>query len=167
MYAPVWLTQSRSARAAVIVWAVCGVAPFTAAAELQPSWQNRGQLEIAGSALAVDVAGDVVVAGGNVCTAFVISSCNWFVRAIDATSGATMWEERLNVGAFDRSLSVVIHGNRVFASGHVGSQLGIDFAVRAYDLHTGMSLWQQRLDAFGEVAYVVGARGNLLFAAGR
>jgi outer membrane protein assembly factor BamB len=132
-------------------------------------WQSRGQIEPFGSALDVAARGNVVVASGNVCTGPNLGQCNWYVRTIDASDGVTLWEERLNVGGFDRSQGVVIHGDRVFASGWFATPAqGFDFVVRAYELRSGAPLWEQRIHrgGFFEVAELLGAHANRVFAVG-
>jgi outer membrane protein assembly factor BamB len=145
----------------------------TAAVHAQPlvvRWENRGQTELEGAVLDLATEGNVVVAAGNVCTATNTSTCNWFVRAIDTSMGTTLWEDRLNVGLFDRSQGVAISGNRVFASGWFQTTTGgFDFVVRAYDMRDGTTLWQQRIarGGFFEFAELVGAKGNRVYAVGR
>jgi len=136
-------------------------------------WENRGQIEPLGAGLAIAVDEDVVVASGNVCDDVVsVGSCNWFVRAHDAKTGETLWEDRLNPGRFDRSQDVVIDGDRVFASGWfqlpVVSGAGVDFVVRAYDLKRGTLLWQQQIDrGVVDIAERITARDGRVFGVGR
>jgi outer membrane protein assembly factor BamB len=144
--------------------------PTVCFAQLTVVWENRGQAELEGAVLDVAAAGNVAVAVGNVCTAPATSACNWFVRAIDTLDGTTLWEDRLNVGFFDRSQGVAITGNRVFASGWFQTATtGFDFVVRAYDLRSGTLLWQQRIHrgGFVEFAELIGAQGNRVYAVGR
>lgn len=135
-------------------------------------WENRGQPTPFGTAVAVAVHGNIVVASGNVNTdTSNPATADWFVRAADATTGATLWEDRLDAtGSEDRSQGIAIDGSRVFASGWVRTPAtGFDFVVRAYDLRTGALLWQQRIDRGGrfELAEVIAAGGGRVYAAGR
>src|SRR4051794_4183093 len=58
-------------------------------------WENRGQAAPQGDVRAIDGEGNVVVATGDVgvscATPF---TCHWFVRAQDARTGATLWEDK-------------------------------------------------------------------------
>lgn len=137
-------------------------------------WENRGQSEPIGSGLAIAADEDVVVASGNVCDdPSNKNSCNWFVRAHDAKTGKTLWEDLFNPGRFDRSQGVVIDDGRVFASGwfqtpFVPGRGIVDFVVRAYDLKRGTLLWQQQIDrGFADLAEQVTARDGRVFAVGR
>ncbi len=132
-------------------------------------WENRGQPEPFGQALAVAVQGNVVVATGGVWTNR--TAGNWFVRAHDAKTGVTLWEDRVGApNAFVRSQEVAVDDGRVFASGWLFTPAhGFDFVIRAYDLNSGALLWEQRVDRGGtfEFAEVVVAHGGRVFAAGR
>ena len=156
---------------------LCSIPAAVAASpqESAPSlaWENRGQSVPFGGALAIAIEGNIVVATGNVCSDESVFSCDLFVRAHDAKSGRTLWEDRQGPGAFDRSQGVAIDGDRVFASGWyqgppVNGAGSFDFVVRAYDLKRGTFLWQQRIDRgrvdFGEA---VAAKDGRVFAVGR
>jgi outer membrane protein assembly factor BamB len=128
-------------------------------------WQNLGPSTFDGTARSIAVDGNVAVAGGTLCSTPSLSSCRWFVRAVDVNAGVTLWEDRLTVPAASVLTRVVLHQNRAFVSGVIGST----FVVRAYDMRTGANLWEQRInDPFGivEVAEMVGAHSNRVFAVG-
>jgi len=137
-------------------------------------WENRGQPEPVGAGLSLAASEGVVVAVGNVCEApGSVTSCNWFVRAHDARTGRTLWEDRLNAGAFDRSQSVVIEAGRVFASGWFQVPLApprglFDFVVRSYDLRSGKVLWTQQIDrGTQDFAEQIAVKDGRVFAVGR
>ncbi|MEO8682486.1 MAG: PQQ-binding-like beta-propeller repeat protein [Vicinamibacterales bacterium] len=137
-------------------------------------WENTGQPEAFGAGLGIAAAEGFVVSVGNVCTApNSTSTCKWFVRAHDAQTGETIWEDRQDPGRFDRSQSVAIESGRVFASGWYQLPLAagrgsIDFVVRAYDLRDGTLLWEQHIDR-GTVDFAeqIAVKDGRVFAVGR
>src|SRR5574341_1958384 len=89
-------------------WDIERVGQFGTAAPGDLLWENRGQQEPRGLALAVAVQGNVVVATGDV-------AGDWFVRAHDARTGVTLWEDRVGAPqAFDRAQEVAVDAGRVF-----------------------------------------------------
>lgn len=145
-------------------WDIERVDQFGTAATGDLLWENRGQPESDGSALGIAVQGNVVVATGFVCPA----ACVWFVRAHEAKTGVTLWEDRL--GARGRAQEVVVDAGRVFASGTLFTpEHRTDFVIRAYDLQQGALLWEQRLDRGGslEFAETVVAHDGRVFVAGQ
>jgi outer membrane protein assembly factor BamB len=158
-----WLARLGRQHRAVVVVALSALA-VAVEAEAPLRWQNLGPSTLLdGAATSITVNGDVVVASGNLCSTPSVLSCRWFVRAVDANTGVTRWEDRETVGS--GSTRVLLHQNRAFVSGVIGGA----FVVRAYEVHTGANLWEQRIDdPFGiaEVAEMVGAHGNRVFAVG-
>jgi outer membrane protein assembly factor BamB len=131
-------------------------------------WENRGQPEPRGTALAIAVQGNVVVATGDVDPKR--GELDWFVRAHDANTGVTLWEDRVGAPGFNRAQEVAVDAGRVFAAGWLFTPAhGFDFVVRAYDLNSGAFLWQQRVDrgGFNEFAEAVVAHDGRVFVAGR
>src|SRR5574341_2393476 len=129
-------------------WDIQRADQFGTAATGDLLWENRGQPESDGSALGIAVQGNVVVATGFVCPA----ACAWFVRAHDAKTGVTLWEDRL--GARGRAQEVVVDAGRVFATGTLFTpEHRTDFVIRAYDLDHGELLWEQRLDRGGSLEF--------------
>ena len=108
-------------------------------------WENRGQPEFMGSATDIDGAGNTVVVTG-----WVINesfSSQWFVRALDRRTGATVWEDRFGPVGFAESKDVAIERDRAFVAGYMRTPgLGYEFVVRAYDLTSGGVLWSQQVN---------------------
>ena len=124
-------------------------------------WENRGQSAPQGDVRAIDGEGTVVVAtgeiGGNCTRPF---TCRWFVRAHDARTGATLWEDNPGPGSpTGTARAVAVQGGRVFAAGFQAS----NFVVRAYDLGDGTVLWDRRIQ-FGGAWSVVASNGNVFVA---
>jgi outer membrane protein assembly factor BamB len=128
-------------------------------------WQNRGQSSLFGEPDAIDAEGSVVVAAGHIMrNPFNLNSFDWFVRAVDAGTGVTLWEDRQDfAGLRDRVTAVAVHAGRAIVAGqeNSGAQAS-DFVVRAYGLKTGALLWERAPGA----AYSVVADGDRVFAAG-
>ena len=141
-------------------------------------WENRGQPEPIGIVRAIGAEGNVVVATGETgettpaCAYPFFNSCHWYVRAQDASTGATLWEDRLATAesSFGRATAVAVQGGHVFAAGWLrgAAQPFFDFVVRAYDLNLGQLLWERRVHrgAVTERAYAVVARDGQVFVAG-
>jgi len=134
-------------------------------------WENRGQPGLGGTAFAVDVQGDVVVATGSVVSGKEVFAADGFVRALDAMTGATLWEDRFgSPDAEDRAQAVAVNAGRVFAAGRVSSaERGSDLLVRGYDLRCGTLLWERRVDGGGRIELGNGAvaHGGRVFVVGR
>src|SRR5574341_1430705 len=152
-------------------WDIEQVDQFGTAATSNLLWENREQPEPFGAAFAIGVQGNVVVATGQVCTAPAFVACDWFVRAQDAETGVTLWEERLGTAnAWDRTQDVAVDAGRAFASGWVFTpEQGFDFVIRAYDLQDGTFLWEHCVHRGGrnEFAEGVVAHGGRVFVVGR
>src|SRR6266853_1667293 len=133
-------------------------------------WENRGQSAPFGRAYAIGGEGNVVVATGETCSALSFATCDWFVRAHDAKTGATLWEDRLGGGGLsDTAQTIAVDAGGVFAAGWVRTAAqGYDFVVRAYALKSGQLLWTRRVDRRGrnERAFAVVAQEGRVFVAG-
>src|SRR5207249_2357044 len=124
----------------------------------------------------IAAAGRRVFAGGNAGTVVSPSAfdprsnLDAFVRGIDAHSGATVWEDRVDVGYFDRFQQVAADEDRVFVGGWVRSQAtSVGFLVRAYDARTGRRLWQALVDKSGrpDFSEALIVQGGRVFAGGQ
>ena len=135
-------------------------------------WQNRGQSAPFGGAFAIDIGESVAVASGQICSTPTptFSTCDWFVRAHDSRTGATLWEDRVDGGGgYDSTEAVAVEGSRAFAVGWVrAAATGFDFVVRAYRVREGTLLWEKRIDRGGksERAFSVAASKGRVFVAG-
>jgi hypothetical protein len=130
-------------------------------------WENRGQSALFGEADAIDAEGSVVVVAGELkANPFNLNSFDWFVRAVDAGTGVTLWEDRQDFAERrDEATSVAVHARRAFVAGYeYTGTLTPDFVVRAYGLNSGTLLWEKRMPG---QAFSVVADGDQVFAAGR
>lgn len=94
-----------------------------------------------------------------------------FVRAVDAKTGATVWEDRFDIGPLDVLGQVATDGDRVAVGGTVrttASFLTADFIVRSYDANSGRTLWQTVIDkGRGDSAHTLVAHGGRVFVGGQ
>jgi hypothetical protein len=138
----------------------------------QGLWDARGQPAPEGNAFGLRVQGHVAVAAGEI-TDGTFANTDWFVRAHNATTGATLWEDRWDgSGDWDRTQDMTVDAGRAFASGwslDLTTSRLFDFVIRAHGVQDGTLLWHQVVDrgAPFEFAEVVGARSGRVFAAGR
>jgi outer membrane protein assembly factor BamB len=146
------------------------IAGPTWAAQGDVVWENRGQSAPYAVPYVIDGERNVVVAAGRICAARSFSTCDWFVRAHDAGTGGTLWEDRLDGGGLrDEARAVAVDGGRAFAAGVVRTvATRNDFLVRAYDLDSGILLWERRVDRGGwnDDASAIVAQDGRVFVAG-
>lgn len=112
-------------------------------------WQNAGQPALGGSALDVDVQGDVVAACGG--TYDQEYNAAWYVRGIDRDTGSTLWEDAFPFVWFDQANACRVSGGRVYAVGWTFDPFftGFRFVVRAYDMRDGTLDWEQSISRMG------------------
>jgi len=117
-----------------------------------PLWQDRrggsfgGCDAIAAKGRAVYVVGIT----GDVVDAF--SGDDWFIRAYDAKTGDTLWEDAIDGGNGDDdgAQALVVKGRAVYVGGYVTNFVSPtsdeDWLVRAYGAKTGQVLWDDAVD---------------------
>ena len=158
--------------AVLFVAGLLGLLGTCSAAEFGGSvlWQNGSQSTAPfGAYLSIVPVGDLVVAVGNVGISD-SSPLDAFIRAMDSSTGATVWEDRVNAGSFDRFQQVTSDGDRIFAGGWLQRPTtGFDFFVRAYEARTGRFLWENIVDGShrADFSEALVAAGGRVYAAGQ
>ena len=79
------------------------------------------------------------------------SGTDWLLRALDARSGALLWEDVVDAAlGGDEVVDLVVRGKRLFAAGTTANgvtpQSRRDALVRAYTARGGSLLWEDRVD---------------------
>jgi outer membrane protein assembly factor BamB len=89
--------------------------------------------------------------GGAACRAFVVSDCDWLIRAYDQSTGALLWERQVDrAGGDDQALFVAAHGDRVLVAGVTSPAFGAleaDWLVQVYGAATGALVWEDVVPA--------------------
>lgn len=128
-----------------------GLAPSPArGAEGALLWQQRLD-----SFAGFDTANSTATAGRRLFVAGAVTNAagnsDWFVRALDARSGAVLWQDQLDrAGRADSAQAVVTERGLVFVSGYV-TKAGNnrDLLVRAYEANSGRLVWENQFDRAG------------------
>jgi hypothetical protein len=97
-----------------------------------------------------------------------------FVRAYDAATGLTLWQDVFDKGRDDLPQGIAASSRVVVVVGYGGNSVtppitAIDFIVRAYDPATGAILWEDLVDNgpfIDDAARAVAIEGNRVFVAG-
>ena len=117
-----------------------------------PLWQDRSGGRF-GLCHAVAAKGRAVYVVGTARDAVSPNSqSDWFIRAYDAKTGDTLWEDAIDKGdgEEDEALTVLVKGRAVYVAGYVTESVSPtsdeDWFIRAYDAKTGKVLWDHTLD---------------------
>jgi hypothetical protein len=97
-----------------------------------------------------------------------------FVRAYDATTGLTLWQDFFDKGRDDLPQGIAASSRVVVVVGYGGNSVtppitALDFIVRAYDPATGATLWEDLVDNgpfIDDAAWAVAIDGNRVVVAG-
>ena len=136
-------TAVRRRLAWAVLWGALVLTPSVAPAQTL-LWESRGQPEFGGAVVDIADTRDTVVAAGFVNAS--PSRSQWYVRAVEGRTGATVWEDRLGPMLFGQARDASIRGNRVFVTGWLRTPAnGFVFAVRAYRLDTGAVSWTREV----------------------
>jgi outer membrane protein assembly factor BamB len=138
-------------------------------------WESR--FGLGGAFATVDeivVAGNRLFAVGRAEHGGTLSTNDWTVLALDARTGALLWQDIDDQGPFDEARSVTALGGRIFASGVTtdSTLASRRFTVRAYDAASGALLWEDRVPGGnqtsmgGDTADQVVAEGDRVVAVG-
>jgi outer membrane protein assembly factor BamB len=119
-------------------------------------WQENRPWEIFGTSTQrsmIAVGGHVIVALTGLPTAG--SPMTIFVRAHNASTGATVWEDRYSANNYGDARAAIFNvANRVFVTGVLGNSDGFtDLTVRAYDGTSGAVLWHDVRSEPGGVSH--------------
>jgi hypothetical protein len=133
-------------------------------------WET--QLDRGGDDFAVDLAvqGDRVFVCGGAATAPFPVHTDFSMRALDAKTGALVWEDFYDFdGHLDQARGIALGRGRVYATGfgrHPGAD--DDIVVRSYDAETGAPLWTETFDGDGgsDFAPSIFALKSRVFVAG-